>query len=159
MYVLLDADITKIGFKYMDKKNIEHVLNHFNADANFREDIRHIAKNVNRIISRTVKEFPEQVPYAHDFDIILVPVTNAVSVAVDYRAILDIFGTVANAIINLENVDINESFEMANVDIDLSLEMIIKFSKGFSIKESYDSVNEKYLNTNFHSNSVVNIQN
>ena len=52
MYVVLDADITKIGFKYMDRKSVEHVLNRFNTDEQFREDIKYIAKNVNKIISR-----------------------------------------------------------------------------------------------------------
>lgn len=145
MYVVLDADITKIGFKYMDHKSVEHVLNRFNNDEQFREDIKYIAKNVNKIIARAVKEFPEAVPYAEDFNIILVPATKAVSAGVDYRAILDIFGVAAKTIIS--DANFNESYEAddeALEMIDASIDMIIKFSRGASIREAYDFINENY---------------
>lgn len=147
MYVVLDADITKIGFKYMDNRSIEHVLNRFNTDATFREDIRYIAKNVNKIISRAIKEFPEAVPYAHDFDMILVPATKAASAGVDYRAILDIFGVAAKQVLNDSSYEVNENYEADDEDIamiDASMDMIIRFSKGASIKEAYDFINKNY---------------
>lgn len=155
MYVVLDADITKIGFKYMDHKSIEHVLNKFNNDQQFREDVKYIAKNVNKIISRAVKEFPDAVPYYEDFNIILVPATKAVSAGVDYRAILDIFGVAANTVIS--EGDINESCEADDEMIemiDASIDMVIRFSKGASIKEAYEFVLKNYY-SNASSNNTV----
>lgn len=156
MYVVLDADITKIGFKYMDHKSIEHVLNKFNTDQQFREDVKYIAKNVNKIISRAVKEFPEAVPYYEDFNIILVPATKAVSAGVDYRAILDIFGVAANTVIS--EGDINESYEADDEMIemiDASIDMVIRFSKGASIKEAYEFVLKNYYSNTSSNNTVT----
>lgn len=150
MYVVLDADITKIGFKYMDRRSIEHVLNRFNTDETFREDVKYIAKNVNKIISRAVKEFPEAVPY-RDFDFILIPVSKAVSTGVDYRAILDIFGSSARQVLNDPRFETNDNYEADDEMIemiDASIDMVVRFSKGASIREAYDFINKNYQSNN-----------
>lgn len=157
MYVVLDADITKIGFKYMDRRSIEHVLNKFNSDPEFREDVRYIAKNVNKIISRAIKEFPETVPY-DDFDFILIPVSKAASVGVDYRVILDIFGSSAKQVIN--DYEVNDNYEADDETIemiDASIDMVVRFSKGSSIREAYDFINQNYSSSTSTINNSVEI--
>lgn len=145
MYVVLDADITKFVFKYIDDKTVSYYLNRFNNEPKLRDDVQVIARDVNKILNRAVKEFPESVPY-EEFKIFTGP-ASAISGMVDYRQILDILWAGTSAMINTGMVEINDSYVVSDDELemyDIGIDMIIYYSKGHSIVESYDYINEKY---------------
>lgn len=145
MYVVLDANITKFAFDYIDDKTVSYYLNRFNNEPQLRDDVRVIARDVNKILNRVVKEFPESVPY-EEFEIFTGP-ASAISGMVDYRQILDILWAGTSTMINTGMVEINESYVVSDTELemfDIGIEMIVYYSKGHSIVESYDYINEKY---------------
>lgn len=143
MYVLLDAKITKLAFKYTDDESISYVLNKFNTNEKFRDDIKYAAKNVNNILSRAIREFPSAYPY--DEINMFNPVFTLGSYAVDYREVLDALGLISDTVLGSSEYEITEEAKFRAEDIDLFTEMIIDFNNGMSIKEAYDKANKKYL--------------
>ena len=146
MYVVLDAEVTKLSFKFIDDKTTSYILNKFNTDEVFREDIHNIAKNINSLIRRFIREYSEQVPF-DDFDFIINSVTSVGSLSVDYRQVLDVAGPILKWIIKEYNVEITET-EIPEEALNMMIDAMTVYSKGKSIKETYDYLNEKYTQNN-----------
>ncbi len=146
MYVVLDAEVTKLSFKFIDDKTTSYILNKFNTDEVFREDIHNIAKNINSLIKRFIREYPEQVPF-DDFDFIINSVASVGSLSVDYRQVLDVAGPILKWIIKEYNVEITET-EIPEDALNMMIDAMTVYSKGKSIKETYDYLNEIYTQNN-----------
>ncbi len=145
MYVLLDARITKIGFRLINDDTISDVINRFNTEESFREDIKFAAKNVNSILQRGIKQFPEQVNI-QELNTVLSPILTISSYTIDYREVLDVLGTIANFMLNDSSYEANkENNSFTKEEIYDALDMVIYFAKGKSIKEAYDIINARYL--------------
>lgn len=151
MYVVFDANITKMFFEYASDDMTHYLLNRFNTDESFRDDMRLIAKDINKILSRLLKEFPKEVPYYHDFDIILNPVLAVSSTAVDYRAILDVCGSVAKM---MESDLSQDTSHYDDEELNLIVDTVTTYAKGSSIKETYDYINNKYGQTHIENRNA-----
>lgn len=150
MYVVLDADITKFVFEYIDDASVSYILNRFNTEPELRDDIKMISKDVNKILNRGIKEFPEMVPY-DDFDIFLEP-ASSIGGMVDYRQALDIIWAGVSTMINTNMVEIDNSYTATEIDFesyDLCIDSLVYYSKGHTIVETYNYINEKYKDTDF----------
>lgn len=158
MYVVLDAKITKFVFKYIDDKSVSYLLNRFNTEESLREDLKMVVKNVNKTLNRAIKEFPESVSYADDFGVFLAPATS-IGGMIDYRQALDIMWSGVSTMINTGMMEVNEMDEedFDSELYDLCLDAIVYYSKGNSIIETYDYLNEKYSNSpSFNTSSSTN---
>lgn len=145
MYVLLDAKITKIVIKYTDGQTLNYILNRFNSDEVFRDDVKNAAKNVNKTLARGIKEFPEVV-HIEELNTTLSPILSISAYAVDYREILDMLGTISDYILESSEYEVIEEESYYNeADINDWLDMVINYSKGMSIQEVYDIANRNYL--------------
>ena len=153
MYVALDAEVTKLSFKFIDDKTTSYILNKFNTDEVFRENMHNIVKNINSLIRRFIREYPEQVPF-DDFDFIINSVASVGSLSVDYRQVLDIAGSILKFMIKEYNVEITE-MEIPEEDINIMIDAATTYSKGKSIKETYDYLNEKYPGSYTQNNTTI----
>lgn len=136
MYVIFDADIIKWAFDYSSEATTTYILNKFNTDSTFRDDIHYIASNINSIFSRAIRELPGVL--AHDeFDYILDPLATLGSTITDYRAVLDLTGPMGTTATNRYNLKPHGT-TFSSRDIDKALGMIVDFSKGSPLKDAID---------------------
>lgn len=162
MYVILDAQITKFYFQLLDDKTTSHLFDRFNNDEDFREDIRLVVKNINKSLNRIIKELPKEVSDSEEIEDFLKPATNMGGM-IDYRQVLDIAWSGVDSYLKLSDVDIEE-LKMDSEDADLEvcdvlIDAIIYYSKGYSRYETYDYLEDKYVNytdnTTTTSNEII----
>lgn len=130
MHVILDSDLVKLSIKHTDNDTVYYILNKFNTDATFREDVRKFVKNINSMVTRFINEIPENdMTRLNNF---LGPIISVSSWAIDYAGALDIGGAVFNWAVDKYNI--GEKSLHANVaDIEKALKTGIDFSNGASL--------------------------
>ena len=148
MYVTLDSKALKYVFNHIDDDTVSYLLNKFNTNADFRDDIHNIAKNINKLLQRLIKEIPEEVPY-DEIQPIMAPFATISSYSVDYRQVLDILGTLINWV-ESNYGSVEENLDLSPENLDMVIELIVMYSEGNSITDSYNYINEKYFDTIYH---------
>lgn len=131
MYVILDSDISKKFFNHANEKIVNHVLDRFNSDEKFREDIKYNTKNINKTISRFVREYKDVLENPQ-LESIVGPIANVSSYAVDYTVVLDVLDKISDLLISTDEL---ESDNFDTDDIDVFFDAITDFSKGKSVNE------------------------
>lgn len=132
MYVLLDSEAVKLSFKYIDAETITYILNKFNNDEVFRNDVNYFVANINQTLSRIIKEAPkDQLDRLQNF---LGPITGITSLVMDYAEAVDILGTVFNWAVGEYQLKEN-SIHVSPNDLETSMRAGIDYSKGKSLNE------------------------
>lgn len=131
MNVILNSDVVKDSLKYATNDTISYVLNKFNTDEGFRENVRNVVKNINSIVTRFINEIPRD-----DFDRLntfLKPIISVGSWAIDYAGALDIGGAVFNWAIGEYNIQ-EKSLNAKPEDIEKSIKTMVDYSNGSSLQ-------------------------
>ncbi len=139
MYVIFDSDIMKMTFQYTSEESLKHILDKFNDDEEFREDLHYTAQNIDSVLSRAIKEFPETLD-DEELEAILEPITTVGS-TFDYRMALDLAGSVSDMLMTDEDIE-EGSLTFSFEEIDLSLDVINNYARGMSLEEAYYRVND-----------------
>lgn len=128
MYVIFDSEIVKMGFEHTDEASKAEIIDKFNNDENFREDLHEIAKNIDKTVSRGIKEF-SSLADDETVEAVLKPITTVGSV-VDYRQVLD-----ATAVaVKTSGQDLG-TFSIDSEELVESVSLFAEFSRGKSLKE------------------------
>ncbi len=141
MYVIFDSDIVKDAFLYTSDDTLQYVVEKFNDDETFREDLEYTATNIEQIAARAIKEIPDSLEI-EEINVALKPIANVGSVAVDYRAALDVLGAFGDFILIEEDMKAG-GIDMTDEEIDRSLEMFTNFARGMSLEEAYYKAERK----------------
>ncbi len=149
MYVVFDSDAAKIFFKYTDDKTVSYILNKFNNDEQFRENIKFIATNINNILSRIVRELPSE--SFNELEVLLGPIANIGSFATDYTVALDIAGRLGKWVIGEDNIQ-EKSITLEPSSLEQCIQVIIDFSKGEPLSNLF-----KIFNNNSNTTEITNI--
>lgn len=137
MYVIFDAEIVKWAFEYSSYDTSNYILDKFNTDEQFRNDIHEAVSDIQTNFSRAIRELPSIL--SHDeFDFILDPFATLGGVVMDYRAVLDLANSMGDTATQKYNLSVHGA-EFDHEDIDHVLSMIIDFSKGTSLREAIDN--------------------
>ncbi|MCH5166535.1 MAG: hypothetical protein J1F35_01455 [Erysipelotrichales bacterium] len=158
MYVILDADVTKIMVKYIGDSYVSYILTEFNTNESFRNDIEYIVKNINKILTRFVRELPEALPY-EDLDVITKPLASAGSVTVDYKVALDALGTIVKSYENEFEEDTTSVIQKDEKEmINLFIKMVVDFGKGKTIAQVYEEATGEPLVRTSSSNKNATVE-
>ncbi len=131
MYVILDSDISKKFFNCANEKVVNYVLDRFNNDEKFREDIKYNTKNINKTMSRFIREYKDVLDNSQ-LESIVSPIANVSSYAVDYTVVLDVLDKVSDLLIDTDEL---ASADFDTDDVDELFDAITDFSKGKSVNE------------------------
>lgn len=134
-YVIFDTKLIKTGFQQIDSATRDLFIDKFNDDEDFREDVHYLTKNVDHILSRAIKELPKSID-DDSLNAVIAPLTNVGASAIDYRAALDILGTVSDTLMKdgtISDIDI----ELDEKELDSTMDMLIKYAQGMSLEEAY----------------------
>ncbi len=139
-YVLLDATLTKRMVEYIDDETLTYLLTKFNTDETFREDVRFSIDNINKTLSRGLREIPTDLDFGDaTLNSLMSPITSISSVAVDYRTILDAAMPIFDYALKESSVKKN-SMHFDQEDLDFGLDLILYYSKGASLEELEDQL-------------------
>ena len=145
MYVLLDAKITKILFKYTDQTTINYILDRFNNDITFRNDVKYAVKNVNKTLARGITDFPVSV-HIDNLNTYFAPILSLSVYTVDYREVLDLLGMIVDLAMEDSELEVtDDEASYTKEEVYLFLDMAINYSKGMSMEEAYEIANNIYL--------------
>lgn len=135
MNVILNSDFFKDSLKYTDNEAISYILNKFNTDSVFRENVRIFVKNINGTITRFINEIPEK-DFAELKDF-LGPIINVSSWAIDYAGVLDIGGAVFNWAQEKYSIP-EKSLKINAQDIEKGIKTGMDFGNGSSLQTVLD---------------------
>lgn len=135
MYVVLDSELVKIGFSYLPDENLSYILEKFNTDEEFREDMKYISNNINSILTSSIKDIKDDID--SDLTSAIDPIVNAGSYALGTRQMLDIAGTVGKKLLNGND----KKIDTASVsDVDNVIKLLDYIASGDSLKTAYDKI-------------------
>lgn len=146
MYVILNADLTKMFFKYFPDDHISFILDKFNDDETFRTNVKYIVQDINKILSRLMKELPTLVPY-EEIQVVIQPIASATSVSMDYAVVLDALGGIIKPFESeFEITDNNVTMSEEEVEYyNLFIDIMVDYSRGKSLKTIYDELNDNNI--------------
>lgn len=131
MHVILDSNLVKSSLKYTDNETISYILNKFNNDTTFSEEIRVLVKNINSTITRFINEIPaDDLNKLNNF---LSPIITVGSWAIDYAGALDLGGAVFDWA-EEEYALKEKSLKINSEDIDKAIKTAEDYSNGSSLQ-------------------------
>ncbi len=144
-YVLLDATLTKRMVEYIDDETLTYLLNKFNTNETFREDVRYAVDNINKILARGLREIPTDLDFGDaTLNSLVSPITSVSSVAVDYRTILDAALPLFDYALKESPVK-KHSIHIKKDDLDFAIDVLIYYSKGATLEELANKLGVTYV--------------
>lgn len=132
MNVILNSDFMKNILKYVDNPTISYIINKFNTNEEFRENVRLFIKNINSNITRFIEEIPE-----NDFNRLnnfLNPIITISSWAIDYASTLEIGDAVFKYEVNNYNIK-EKSLHVDDYKIEKGIKSGIDYNNGKTLNE------------------------
>ncbi len=137
MYAIYNSELMRVFFNSADNKVIEHLLDRFNNQEEYRESIRNLVANTNHLIPRFVKEFTSTEELNEVVEI-LNSFVSVTTYTIDFNFVLDMFGIYAK-------LDGGHDFSLFSTDVvDAIYEMAKDYNNGLSLFESIDDGCQKY---------------
>ena len=130
MYVVMDSYIAKYSIDRTDDKTVTLFLDKFNNDDDFRNDVHDIVKNVDKTLTRSLKELSKLEGFENSS--VVSPALNVGAQMIDYRQALDLLGNSISLI--------DDDIEILNVNED-SLEETVSVMAEYSRGKSLDDLN------------------
>ena len=154
MYVTLDADITKIAFKYLGDDTVTYILDRFNSDEDFREDIRYSIANVNKTIARL---YDDAIKYLSEDEVneALGFLSEYGGYTLDYAALLDMGGKIANIVIEESPSIEGQTFDLEKDELDLLIDAGVRYSRGESLEDIAEDAKKNSHSTTVKTETVI----
>lgn len=131
MHVILDSGFISDCLKYVDNETIFYVVDKFNNEQSFRDDVKEFIKEINPTVTRFINEIPKS--DMERLDAFLAPIITVSSWAIDYAGVLNIGGAVFDWAIN--EYDIKEkSLHASGSDIEKGISTGLDFQNGKSLE-------------------------
>lgn len=156
MYVILNSDVAKMFFEYAPDEFTTFLLEEFNDNETFRTNIKYIVSNVNKTLSRLIRDLTALLP-SDEAQIIMQPIAGATSVSMDYTVVLNAVGGILRTYESEFNIETDEDYELRETDkegIVESIDMLALYSKGKSLEEIYKEFEKTGIFENESSNQV-----
>lgn len=137
MYVILDSDASKLLFEYAKEESINNLLNKFNEEETFRENVKYVTTNMNSILSKLLRDVSNE--EINDSDLqFLKPIIQVGSYTSDYAATLNVLGSIGNLVVKEYNVPKN-SLELSEEEVDELFNALVTYNKGKSLEEAFSN--------------------
>lgn len=131
MSVILNSDFMKDVLKYTDNTTIYYVLDKFNNDEVFRDDLKAFIKNIDKNLTRFIKEIPDE--ELERLNTFLNPIIAVGSWAIDYAGALNIGGAVFDWAVNKYNIA-EKSLHVNSFDLEKGIKTGNDFNDGASLE-------------------------
>lgn len=140
MYTFYNSKVVKTIFEKANPDTVNHFLNKFNNDKEFRDNIESVVTNSNKLVKRLVSEYKDEIdagPYQSTFDMIV----NTTSYVVDFDMLFDIADTVLDYV---DESDLNELKKLEPNMVDALFEASFNYNNGQSLEDAINNANKKY---------------
>ncbi len=135
MNVILNSNLMKDVLKYTDNTTIYYIIDKFNNEESFRNDLKTFIKNIDKNLSRFIKEIPDK--DMERLNTFLNPIIAVSSWAIDYAGALNIGGAVFDWAVDKYSIR-EKSLSVSGTDLEKGIKTGKDFDKGASLKTVTD---------------------
>lgn len=131
MNVILNSDFMKDVLKYTDNQTIYYVIDKFNNEESFRNDLKVFVKDIDKNLTRFIDEIPDE--ELNRLNAFLNPIIAVSSWAIDYAGALNIGGAVFDWSVK-EYTIAEKSLHVSGADLEKGIKTGKDFNNGASLE-------------------------
>lgn len=153
IYTFFDSKIVKKIFENANEDTVNHFLNRFNNDKEFRDNVESLVANSNALVSRTVKEYKDKID-AGSFQSTANMIVNTTSYVVDFNMLFDVMDTFLDYI---PESSLNELYLIEPNMVDTFFDACFNYNNGQSLEEAFRVIdNDSNTEINVESEMIFN---